>query len=92
MTTDIDMMEALHALAAEKRRGPSRRIVGLEIDWTSVESLFDRVGLAPQVPAASSGGRRWHHRNGALSLARAIRRRRRPARRRRARWAPWRGR
>ncbi|MDQ6892133.1 MAG: aminomethyltransferase family protein [Acidobacteriota bacterium] len=42
------------ALAAEKRRGPSRKIVGLEIDWTSVESLFDRVGLAPQVPAAAS--------------------------------------
>jgi aminomethyltransferase len=42
------------ALAAEKKSGPARKIVGLEIDWTSVESLFDRVGLAPQVPAAAS--------------------------------------
>ena len=42
------------ALAAEKKSGPARKIVGLEIDWTSVESLFDRIGLAPQVPAAAS--------------------------------------
>ncbi|MEO8190218.1 MAG: aminomethyltransferase family protein [Acidobacteriota bacterium] len=42
------------ALAAEKRHGPARKIVGLDIDWPSVESLYDRVGLAPQVPAAAS--------------------------------------
>ncbi len=42
------------ALTAEKRRGPARTIVGLDIDWPAVESLYDRVGLAPQVPAAAS--------------------------------------
>jgi len=31
-----------------------RRIVGLEISWTEVEGLFDKVGLPPQIPAAAS--------------------------------------
>jgi len=42
------------ALADEKRRGPARTIVGLEIDWTAVETIYDRIGLAPQVPAIAS--------------------------------------
>ena len=42
------------ALAAEKRRGPARQIVGLEIDWPTVELLYDRVGLPPQVSAVAS--------------------------------------
>jgi aminomethyltransferase len=42
------------ALAAENRRGHARQVVGLEIDWPSVEKIFERVGLAPQVPAAAS--------------------------------------
>jgi aminomethyltransferase len=42
------------ALAEEARRGPARRLAGLEIDWTHVEELFEREGLAPQVPAAAS--------------------------------------
>jgi aminomethyltransferase len=42
------------ALAEEKRRGPVRTIVGLEIDWPAVEAIYDRVGLAPQVPATAS--------------------------------------
>jgi aminomethyltransferase len=42
------------ALAAEKSRGPARTIVGLEIDWTAVEAIHDRIGLAPQVPATAS--------------------------------------
>ena len=42
------------ALADEKRRGPARQIVGLAIDWPSVEQIFTRVGLAPQVPAQAS--------------------------------------
>jgi len=43
-----------HALREEKRVGHAREIVGIEIDWTKVEALFDAVGLAPQVPAAAS--------------------------------------
>jgi aminomethyltransferase len=42
------------ALAEERRRGPLRQLVGLEIDWDEVESLYDRIGLAPQVPATVS--------------------------------------
>jgi aminomethyltransferase len=42
------------ALAAERQRGPRRMIVGLEIDWSDVERLYDRVGLAPVAPAATS--------------------------------------
>jgi glycine cleavage system T protein (aminomethyltransferase) len=42
------------ALIAEERNGPGRRLVGLEIDWTEVEELYKRVGLAPQIPATAS--------------------------------------
>ena len=42
------------ALLEERRRGPKRVLVGVEVDWTEFESLFDRVGLAPQTPATAS--------------------------------------
>jgi aminomethyltransferase len=42
------------ALVAEQRRGLRRRIVGLEVDWPSVEALYDEAGLAPQMAAATS--------------------------------------
>jgi aminomethyltransferase len=42
------------ALAAEYRRGPARRIVGLAIDWTSVEPLYEAVGLPPLAIATAS--------------------------------------
>ena len=42
------------ALLEEKRRGPKRTLVGLEIDWNDVERLFERAGLAPQTPAIAS--------------------------------------
>ena len=51
------------ALAAEQqganhgsgRATPSaRRLVGLEIDWTSLERLYQNVGLAPQLPSTAS--------------------------------------
>jgi hypothetical protein len=38
------------ALDAERRRGPKRQIVGLEVSWDAVESLFAREGLPIQVP------------------------------------------
>jgi aminomethyltransferase len=41
-------------LAGEARRGPARRIVGLEISWPAVEKLYDDLGLAPQLAAAAS--------------------------------------
>jgi aminomethyltransferase len=42
------------ALAAEHARGPRRVIVGLEVDWSDVERIHDRLGLPPVAPAAAS--------------------------------------
>jgi aminomethyltransferase len=42
------------ALAAERRRGPARRIVGLVIEWTDVEALYEAVGLPPLAVATAS--------------------------------------
>ena len=39
---------------AEKQAGPQRQLVGLEIDWSEFEALFDRMGMAPQTPATAS--------------------------------------
>ena len=53
------------ALVAERRRGPARLIVGLEIDWPAVERLYDDLGLAPQISAAASRAAVPVYRNGA---------------------------
>jgi aminomethyltransferase len=42
------------ALVAAHARGPRRMIAGLEVDWSEVERLYDRAGLAPVAPAAAS--------------------------------------
>jgi aminomethyltransferase len=42
------------ALIDEVRRGPKRRLVGLDIDWPEVERVYERMGLAPQVPSTAS--------------------------------------
>jgi len=42
------------ALSEEARRGPNRMIVGLEVDWPAVETIYDRFSLAPVAPAAAS--------------------------------------
>lgn len=43
------------ALVEEARRGgPARRLVGLEINWSEVEALYDQIGMPPQVPATAS--------------------------------------
>jgi aminomethyltransferase len=42
------------ALAAEHRRGAARKVVGVELDWTEVEALYDRFALPPVAPAAAS--------------------------------------
>jgi aminomethyltransferase len=42
------------ALAAEKKRGHAREIVGLEIDWPEVEVHYERVGLPPAVSPIAS--------------------------------------
>ncbi|MDQ2855722.1 MAG: aminomethyl transferase family protein, partial [Acidobacteriota bacterium] len=42
------------ALKEEHRRGSAREIVGLAIDWTEVEKLYEDVGLPPAVSAIAS--------------------------------------
>jgi glycine cleavage system T protein (aminomethyltransferase) len=42
------------ALLEEKKTGPKRLLMGLDIDWKEVEALYDRVGLVPQTPAIAS--------------------------------------
>jgi aminomethyltransferase len=42
------------ALIKEARVGPPRRIVGIEIDWTEVERLFEAAGLPPAVSPIAS--------------------------------------
>src|SRR5438128_12242461 len=42
------------ALAAEAKRGSERVLVGLEIDWNEVEALYEKIGMAPQVPSVAS--------------------------------------
>ncbi len=42
------------ALRAENDRGHARRVVGLEIEWTAVERIYERIGLPPTVGATAS--------------------------------------
>ena len=41
------------ALAAERRQGTRRRLVGLEYDWDEYEALFAEFGLPPHVPSGA---------------------------------------
>ncbi len=42
------------ALEAQEKKRPARSLVGIEIDWNEVEALYDKVGMAPQVPSMAS--------------------------------------
>ena len=42
------------ALARERERGVPRMVVGLQADWSDIEALYERLGLAPVAPAAAS--------------------------------------
>src|SRR5215212_4847731 len=42
------------ALRAEHERGHARQVVGLEVEWTQVEGIYERLGLAPAVAATAS--------------------------------------
>lgn len=44
------------ALLEEKEKGSPRQVVGLEIDWNDFEWLYQKKGLAPQVPTAAWRG------------------------------------
>ena len=42
------------ALAREAKTGAKRALVGLEINWNEVETLYDKWKMAPQVPSMAS--------------------------------------
>jgi aminomethyltransferase len=42
------------ALAVEHANGHARQVVGLELDWTEVEKIYEKLGLAPAVGATAS--------------------------------------
>ena len=42
------------AALRETARATRRHVVGLEIDWSDVEAIYERVGLAPVAPSAAS--------------------------------------
>jgi len=42
------------ALATEYRTGHARQVAGIEIEWTSVERIYEKVGLPPTVGATAS--------------------------------------
>jgi aminomethyltransferase len=42
------------ALREEHRRGAAKMVVGIEIDWPSVERIYEDAGLAPAVAATAS--------------------------------------
>jgi aminomethyltransferase len=42
------------ALQDEQRRGPARQVVGLEVDWPSVEALYEQLGLPPVLSPVTS--------------------------------------
>ena len=37
--------------------GPARRLVGLELDWSAIEAMYARHGLAPQISPTSTATR-----------------------------------
>jgi aminomethyltransferase len=51
---DKDRFIGRQALIKEANDGPVRRIVGIEIDWTEVEQLFEAAGLPPAVSPIAS--------------------------------------
>ena len=51
---DKDHFIGRDVLIEEMKAGHRREIVGLEVDWPSVEHLYEEIGLAPSIPAAAS--------------------------------------
>lgn len=42
------------ALRRERERGHARQVVGLEVDWTEVEAIYEKLQLAPSIGATAS--------------------------------------
>ena len=54
MNLDKPAFVGQQALVAEQKQGHPREIVGLEIDWPSVEAAYDTAGLPPSVSPIAS--------------------------------------
>ncbi|MGQ0539336.1 MAG: aminomethyltransferase family protein [Gemmatimonadaceae bacterium] len=54
LAKDKPAFNGARALREEAARGPSWRLVGLAVDWTSVEREFETLGLAPHLPSTAS--------------------------------------
>ncbi len=42
------------ALLRDQKQGVARQLVGLEVDWPEVESLYEKFGLTPAAPSQAS--------------------------------------
>jgi aminomethyltransferase len=42
------------ALQQDAKNGVARQFVGVEVDWTDVEALYERYGLTPAAPSQAS--------------------------------------
>ena len=42
------------ALELDAKNGVARQLVGVEVDWTDVEALYERYGLTPAAPSQAS--------------------------------------
>jgi len=42
------------ALEQESKKGVPRQLVGVDVDWTEVEALYERYGLTPAAPSQAS--------------------------------------
>jgi aminomethyltransferase len=42
------------ALEKDAKNGVARQLVGVEVDWTEVEALYERYGLTPAAPSQAS--------------------------------------
>ena len=42
------------ALEQDAKNGVPRQLVGIEVDWTDVEALYERYGLTPAAPSQAS--------------------------------------
>jgi len=47
---DKPQFNGRRAIKAEHARGAAWKFVGIEVDWTSLQSRFNEVGLAPRLP------------------------------------------
>ena len=48
---DRDPFVGQGAIRAEREREPKWRLVGLDVDWASLEAIYDRYGLPTHLPA-----------------------------------------